>query len=463
MKFMQKINKSYIILAAFFLFHLFCLTLGRDIYCLQLPDDMAENYVWGQEMQLGYYKHPPFFAWVAYAWLSFFGTSHFAYYLLSQFTVVVAMIFIFLLSRRFISENKAVFAVILLEFIIYYNFKAFRFNANTILLPLFPAISFFFVKSLQENRTKDWVLFGFTVTLGMLAKYATFALLAVFVLYALHKRRDVFKNKRAYLAVLVFIVTISPHIYWLFQTDFITFKYAHSQIQTRHFFGYYALRFPFAQIPFILCAALVVFFTTKKSQNSIENSTQNNALLLYLTFMPTLVMTVLGFAANMEISSVWGIPNWFLFTTFLLRNREISKPRVIILLAALLNIAYLIYGICIYAFDVNVKLNRYDARKVNAEIETQWNAITQNRPIIYAVGSVNPIQDFIFYSPQHPHALFNFDAKISPWIPKNHDKKSSIAMCEIQNVVCQEKAVKYFEQIAFVTIEKNKTLIYIPK
>lgn len=463
MKFMQKINKSYVILVAFFLFHLFCLTLGRDIYCLQLTDDMAENYAWGQEMQLGYYKHPPFFAWVAYAWLSIFGTSHFAYYLLSQFTVVVAMIFIFLLSRRFISENKAVFAVILLEFIIYYNFKAFRFNANTILIPLFPAISFFFMKSLQENRTKDWVLFGLTATLGMLAKYATVALLLVFVLYALHKRRDIFKNKRAYLAVLVFVATISPHIYWLFQTDFITFRYAHSQIQTQHFFGYYALRFPFAQIPFILCAALVVFFTTKKSQHSAENSTQNNALLLYLTFMPTLVMTMLGFAANMEISSVWGIPNWFLFTTFLLRNREISKPRVIILLAVLLNIAYLIYGICVYAFDIKVKLNRYDARQVNAEIEKKWNEITQNRTILYAVGNTTPIQDFIFYSPQKIHAFFEFDHKISPWIPQNHDRQSSIAMCENRNDACKLKAVEYFSQIEFVIMEANQALIYIPK
>ena len=30
--------------------------------------DMAEAYAWGQEFQLGYNQHPPFWAWVCGAW-----------------------------------------------------------------------------------------------------------------------------------------------------------------------------------------------------------------------------------------------------------------------------------------------------------------------------------------------------------------------------------------------------------
>ena len=238
---MQKLNKSYIILATFFLLHLICWVLGADLSHTQLRYDMAENYAWGQEMQLGYYKHPPLFAWVSYIWLSIFGTTHFAYFLLSQVNVIVAMVFIFLLSRKFVGENKAVFAVLLLELIIFYNLKAIRFNANTILIPIFPAIAFFFVKSLQENRTKDWLLFGFTAALGMLSKYAAVCLIFTFILYALQKRRDIFINPRAYLGIFVFLATISPHVYWLFQADFLTLQYASDKVQSKHFFGYYGL------------------------------------------------------------------------------------------------------------------------------------------------------------------------------------------------------------------------------
>jgi 4-amino-4-deoxy-L-arabinose transferase-like glycosyltransferase len=456
---MQKLNKSYIILATFFLLHLLCWVLGADLSHTQLRYDMAENYAWGQEMQLGYYKHPPLFAWVSYIWLSIFGTTHFAYFLLSQVNIIVAMVFIFLLSRKFVGENKAVFAVLLLELIIFYNLKAIRFNANTILIPLFPAISFFFVKSLQENRTNDWLLFGFTAALGMLSKYATVCLIFTFILYALHKRRDIFANPRVYFAILVFLATVSPHIYWLFQTDFLTLQYASDKVQTKHFFGYYGLLFPFSQIGYLLPAILVIPFVTKKSQNSVQNST----LLLYITFLPTMLMSILGFGMNMRIIESWGIPNWFLLTTFLLRNREISKPRTAIFLASLVNISYLIYGMCVHAFDIKAKHTQYDARKVNEQIETQWNEITQNRQIFYVVGNINPIQDFIFYSPQHPHALFEFDRKISPWIPENHERKSSLVMCENNDFACQQKATEYFAQIEFIRLEKNATLIYIPK
>ena len=174
-------------------------------------------------------------------------------------------------------------------------------------------------------------------------------------------------------------------------------------------------------------------------------------------------MSILGFSMNMRIIESWGIPNWFLLTTFLLRNREISKPRVAIILACIVSIAYLIFSVFVHAFDIKTKHTQYDARKINAEIEAQWNEITQNRPIVYVVGNINPIQDFIFYSPQRPHALFEFDRKISPWIAENHERKSSIAMCENHDFACQEKAIEYFAQIEFITIEKNEILIYIPK
>ena len=103
---MQKLNKSYIILATFFLLHLLCWVLGADLSHTQLRYDMAENYAWGQEMQLGYYKHPPLFAWVSYVWLSIFGKTHFAYFLLSQVNIIVAMVFIFLFLRKFVQFQK---------------------------------------------------------------------------------------------------------------------------------------------------------------------------------------------------------------------------------------------------------------------------------------------------------------------------------------------------------------------
>ncbi len=462
---MVRINKSWLILFGFIALHLFCWTLGADISHTMLPYDMAENYAWGQEMELGYYKHPPLFAWVTYIWLSIFGVHHFSYFLLSQVNVIIAMIFIFLLSRRFVSKNKAVFAVILLEFIICYNFKSLRFNANTILLPLFPAVSLFFVKSLQENKLNDWILFGFTAALAMLSKYASICLLLTFIVYTLHKRRDIFKNQRVYFAIFVFFITLLPHIYWMFQTDFLTLRYVQDKAQTKHFFGYYGLLFPMSQIPYIILAFAVAILTTTKQlkTDDAEFIAKNRVLLFYITFVPTLFMAFFGFVMNMRIIESWGIPNWFLLSTFLLSSREISKPKLMILLVALVNIGYLAYGISVKILDIPTKHTQFDAKVVNAEIEQEWNYITQNRPIIYAVGSSNPVQDFIFYSKQHPHALFEFNRIISPWIPEHYEKRSSIVMCELASEQCKINAIFYLQNLDFITIEKNGLLIYIPR
>jgi len=43
-----------------------------------IHNDMAEAYVWGNEFQLGYEKHPPFWAWIAGFWFEAFPRADWA-------------------------------------------------------------------------------------------------------------------------------------------------------------------------------------------------------------------------------------------------------------------------------------------------------------------------------------------------------------------------------------------------
>ncbi len=38
--------------------------------------DVLEAYAWGKEFQLGYYAHPPFWAWIAGAWFLVFPVNN---------------------------------------------------------------------------------------------------------------------------------------------------------------------------------------------------------------------------------------------------------------------------------------------------------------------------------------------------------------------------------------------------
>src|SRR6185312_106761 len=44
-----------------------------------IHNDMAEAYVWGHEFQLGYEKHPPFWAWIAGLWFEVFPRADWAW------------------------------------------------------------------------------------------------------------------------------------------------------------------------------------------------------------------------------------------------------------------------------------------------------------------------------------------------------------------------------------------------
>src|SRR5262245_4299829 len=45
-------------------------------------DDMLEAWAWGQQFELGYYKHPPFYGWIAGLWLRIFPRTDLSFYLL---------------------------------------------------------------------------------------------------------------------------------------------------------------------------------------------------------------------------------------------------------------------------------------------------------------------------------------------------------------------------------------------
>src|SRR5690349_4045214 len=59
-----------------------------------LNADMAEMVVWSREPALGYPKHPPFLAWVLWAWFKVFPLADWAYLLLSAVTLAGGIVLV---------------------------------------------------------------------------------------------------------------------------------------------------------------------------------------------------------------------------------------------------------------------------------------------------------------------------------------------------------------------------------
>src|SRR5262249_7541210 len=99
-----------------------------------LPLDIIEALTYGREWQLGYDKLPPLPWWlVGIAYRSF--DSAFAYYALSQISVLSAFAAIWASMLRIASPAAAAASVLIIDGLHYFNFTAPKFNHDVIQLP----------------------------------------------------------------------------------------------------------------------------------------------------------------------------------------------------------------------------------------------------------------------------------------------------------------------------------------
>lgn len=97
-------KKIFWILVSYFIFW----AIAPSLLSSSFPLDVPEGIYWGKEFQLGYYKHPPFSSWVLYSFYTIFGS--FGPYLLSQICIALTALFVFLLGKNIVSEEKAVYS-----------------------------------------------------------------------------------------------------------------------------------------------------------------------------------------------------------------------------------------------------------------------------------------------------------------------------------------------------------------
>ncbi|PID46102.1 MAG: hypothetical protein CSB47_06205, partial [Proteobacteria bacterium] len=118
----------------FLIISLIAWTLLPSVLFPNLPLDVNEGLLWGQTWQWGYYKHPPLQAWLLQSTYEIAGTQRWAYFLLAQLTIIVAMLGVYATARRLAQPNQAALATLALSGIYYFNVTSIEFNPNTLQL-----------------------------------------------------------------------------------------------------------------------------------------------------------------------------------------------------------------------------------------------------------------------------------------------------------------------------------------
>jgi 4-amino-4-deoxy-L-arabinose transferase-like glycosyltransferase len=124
-------------------------------YGSDLHKDTLETWSVGRVLAWGFWKHPPLMGWVANIWTQVFPLTDWSFRLLSMVNAALALYAVDLIARRFVDKDKRILILLLLLLTPTYQFHAENFNANSVLLVVWPLATYCFLRS-YEDRTVFW-------------------------------------------------------------------------------------------------------------------------------------------------------------------------------------------------------------------------------------------------------------------------------------------------------------------
>lgn len=203
------------------LIHILLWSAGPGYLFGNLHSDTLEAAYWGREWVLGYAKHPPITTWLIDSVLRLGLPRIFALMLVSQLTMAITATFVGRLARLYASRETAAFAVLLFLTSPAATLYAVQMNHNSVLAPFWAATAYFGILYLEERRWSSAICLALAAGLGALTKYEIlFLLVALLVMAACVVRfRAAFFHPASYVAVLIFLAVLAPHLWWLGNND----------------------------------------------------------------------------------------------------------------------------------------------------------------------------------------------------------------------------------------------------
>lgn len=409
-----------------------------------ISPDAMEAVIWGNLFSFGTNKHPPLSGWLAGGFFGLFGENDIGIYLLGQLCIAVGLFFIYKTAKNFLEGEKAICASLIMAPCVYYTYQAFydNFNCNYISIALWAILIYLFLKTLKTEKLLNWLLLGFVAGLCVLAKYqAAFLFFGMFV-YALFYERKIFTQKGFYLAILLGLIVISPHIFWLFQTDFFSFIYLIGRAETAldadtkvTFFTrlIFPTKFYLDQILALApCYGLYLILALKEKNLGLvkfDFKDKKLAFLLIVGLLPLLAIGTMGFFTTSRIVGAWAsmmlsLFGIMLFYIFPINFKEDSfsffKKWIIGLMCAWFA------GMVIFVFLQKKNDMAYPCNEILPAIDAVWEAETGNAPLKYVQGhTVNAFQ-FRLYDKYKPTFILETYGHKNPWINPSDVKNSGI-------------------------------------
>jgi Dolichyl-phosphate-mannose-protein mannosyltransferase len=416
--------------------------------------DMAEAYAWGIEWPWGTYKHPPLVPWLVGAWFSIVPRTDTGFFALSALNAGVAVLGAWLFTATLANDSTdrapagagSVAAsdgmVPLLVLTPSFGLLALTFNANSVLLALWPWTAYAFLRSLKRQDWTSGALFGLLGGLALLGKYFSILLLfSCFIAALLHPDRDrYFRSRAPYVAVLVALLVTAPHGVWSWIHDFPTLSYAMEKADQPlgpalaqalgTLFGSVAL----AAIP---AGALAL----ARRSLVVPGPLPSWQWVLFLgPWVATILLGLigrLGISTNFLIPALFVMPALLLCTTPVLNTVEVSRLNRLAL-ATMLALIALAPVLAIVQFRNRVDAAAEPRRELALAVTALWRE-NVGTPLKLTAGSAAYGLSLPFYSPDRPSDFTDLDPAKAPWVSQARiDREGLLVVCLAGDRGCRD-------------------------
>lgn len=424
---------------------------------LSSSSDLTEAYAWGREFQWGYHKHPPLSAWIAACWFQLAPRSDGAYFLLGALAVAVGYAGVWAAIGLLEKGPRRLAAVMALEFTPIYGFLAIRYNANAILLAVWPWAAWAFLRAVHSPTLLNGALLGLALALAMLAKYYSLVLI-IGMLAGLLVSKDRWRLIASpAMAGLVVAggLALAPHLLWLVRSDFAPIRYADDQTAASlgQFFGY-LIKFPLAQLAYQAPILAVAAFALPSPDRIFSKSLfawkgvgDDRRRVLALGIVPFLATIALGVATFSQLSTIWGIPLWFLTAWIVLSSpgiaaNEVNASRVAGLVVLFWAILIVIAPVVNFASTtLRASGAMLPQKEMALAVNAAWREASGGRPLRLVGGDDILSPAIVFYSSDSPSWYDPAHPDFTPWADAARIAREGAAVvCRPADRLCADQA-----------------------
>lgn len=415
-----------------------------------LHPDVLETWTLGRWLEWGYPKHPPLMGWIARGWTSLFPLTDWSLQLMAMVNAAVALWVIDRIAARFVAGEKRVVIQLLLMLLPVYQFHAQRFNANSVLLAIWPIAMYCFLRSFEERSLRWAAATGVSTALAMLGKYYSVFLIASLALAALlhPARRRYFLSPVPWVSAAAGLATLSPHLHWLATTGAEPFNHALAHARASFLIAITEVYFFLTGLAAALASSAVAWlfiagYRLKRLPEQFRNMDSGLWLLVLVSCGTIALPVVTSLAIGTDLPSLWALQGLFLFVLPVVccTDYAISRFHTVNLAVLAGSIALIATVVAAPVHALYRNANGYEEgrnlyRPAALELTRRWRAMT-GTPLQAVSGDDALAFATAFYSPDHPYYVRPFAYQHSWKIPrKTILERGWAALCFADQLEC---------------------------